>query len=257
MMALYHKFMVRTAVYLLATSSLIGTSMAQTAPNCPLWGPVYPLPVKVLKTAAIPKAISVLKDSLGAALKSGTLGSANTSFHLSVFSTDDVLVDFSYAAPGANLTSGRLDRNTIFRTGSLGKFLTVYTLLIATGMRYINDPVTKWIPELAAAESSSEVNMVRWQDITIGALASHMAGLTKDSMSFQPFQSHAELIDIKVGLFDLSELFNSNVIDGFGLPPLLPSEILTCGTDPQLPPCSRERMYSFSFDSCIDTHALY
>jgi CubicO group peptidase (beta-lactamase class C family) len=185
MMVSYYKRMVRAVIYALASSVLIRASRAQTAPNCPLWGPVYPPPSKVLKTNAVPKAISRLRDSLEAALKSGTLGSANTSFHLSVFSTDDVLVDFSYAAPGAGLTLGSLDRNTIFRTGSLGKVLTVYTLLAATGMRYINDPVTKWVPELAAAESGSEVSTVRWQEMTIGALASHMAGLTKDGLSFQ------------------------------------------------------------------------
>jgi len=188
-MASYYKSMVRAVMSVLASSALIGSSLAQTAPDCPLWGPVYPAPVNVLKTIAVPNAVSALKESLGAALESGALGSANTSFHLSVFSSDDLLVDFSYASPGADLTLGVLDRNTIFRTGSLSKFLTVYVLLIATGMRYINDPITKWVPELAAAESGSEVSVVRWQEITIGALASHMAGLSKDGTSFRPFQA--------------------------------------------------------------------
>jgi len=197
MKASCYKNTARAVLSVLATSALIGTSIAQTAPDCPLWGPIYPAPVKVLGTTAVPKAVSALKESLGAALKSGALGSANTSFHLSVFSTDDVLVDFSYAAPGADLTLGVLDRNTIFRTGSIAKFLTVYTLLAATGMRYINDPVTKWVPELAEAESGSEVSTVRWQEITIGALASHMAGLTKDGTSFSPFSTRLKLIDFK------------------------------------------------------------
>jgi CubicO group peptidase (beta-lactamase class C family) len=187
-MASRAKNMARVATSALAISILIGESLAQTAPNCPLWGPVYPAPVNVLKSTIVPKAASALKESLESALKNGTLGASNSSFHLSVFSTDSVLLDFSFAAPGAGLTSGVLDRNTIFRTGSLGKFLTVYALLIATGMRYINDPVTKWVPELTAADDGSDVNVVRWQEITIGALASHMAGLTKECKSIHlPF----------------------------------------------------------------------
>ncbi len=183
---LYHiHLFVAVAVTVLGIASEAGMSQTQ-APNCFFLGPVYPAPTDVLsKSAAVPQAINTLKINLNAALKNGTLGAANTSFHISVFSTEEVILDFSYAAPGANgsLTTGVLDRDTVFRIGSVSKLLTVYALLAAVGLSHMNDPVTKWIPELDSANSRSSVNGVRWSDVTIGALAGQMAGLSRDRRS--------------------------------------------------------------------------
>src|SRR4051812_8675410 len=71
---------------------------------------------------------------------------------------------------------------------------------------------------------------------------------------FSAFSSSPALIGVKVGLFDLSQLFNSSVIDDFGLPPLAPGEKLTCGTDPQLSPCSREGTSSSSVRFPVNDH---
>lgn len=163
----------------LVISTLIGTLHAQSAPNCPLWGPLFPAPTNVVrKTAAVPDAVRNLKENLDLAIKNGTLESS-VSFHIDVFSTNDIIFDYSYASPGSNdsLTSGQIDKNTIFKIGSISKLLTVYSLLAATGMTHINDPVTKWVPELANAPFENDIDTVRWQDVTIGALAGHMAGV--------------------------------------------------------------------------------
>ena len=88
----------------------------------------------MLKSTTVSRATSALNERLESALGNGTLRSSNASFHLSIFSTDSLLLNFSHAAPGAGLTAGVLDRNTIFRTGSLGKLLTVYALVFATRM---------------------------------------------------------------------------------------------------------------------------
>lgn len=182
-MFIYSLKIARLVLGLLAFLSL---SEAQTAHDCPLWGPIYPAPTNVLGSTIVTKAIDNLKESLDAALNTGTLGAANASFHLEVFSTDQLLLNYSYAAPQIkdSLTAGVLTRDTIFRIGSVSKLLVVYTLLAATGMEYINDPVTKWVPELAAAPVPDDgaIDAVRWQDITIWALAGHQAGLLKDCM---------------------------------------------------------------------------
>lgn len=125
--------------------TLIDISYAQTAPNCPLWGPIYPAPTNVLhETTAIPSAASVLEYSLESALAK-SISATNVSFHISVFSSDETLFEYNYASPNDKdaLTAGELDKNTLFRIGSTGKALAVYTLLAATGWEFVSDPVTK------------------------------------------------------------------------------------------------------------------
>jgi len=167
-------------VLFLLVSPLFQALYAQTAPNCPLSGPVYLAPIKHFSDfSAIPEAVSAFNNSLVLGLENGTLSTANTSFHITVFSASEVIFEFNYIAPPTKdgLTSGILDRNTIFRTGSIGKLLTVYSLLVSTRLNYINDPVTSWVPELAATHYDNNVNTVKWGDISIKALASHLAGV--------------------------------------------------------------------------------
>ncbi|RSL85883.1 hypothetical protein CEP51_003100 [Fusarium floridanum] len=210
--------------------TFLDLSQAQTAHDCPLWGPIYPAPANVLNSTTVTRAIANLKESLDAALSNETLGAANASFHLEVFSTDQLLLNYSYAAPQIkdSLTAGVLNRDTIFRIGSVSKLVAVYTLLAATGMEYINDPVTKWVPELAAAPVPDDgaVDVVRWQDITIGALAGHQAGLLKD-----------------FSVADLTFGYNASTEKQLGLPTLPRNEIPSCGSDPGLPACSRQEFF--------------
>ncbi|KAM0549507.1 hypothetical protein ACHAPJ_009323 [Fusarium lateritium] len=182
--------MFKSMSYILLLSTLCYIAQAQTTSDCPLWGPVYPVPVHAHKSPIVAKAISKLEDNLKNALERGVLGSSNASFHLEVFSADHVLFSYSYAAPEIDdsLTTGVLNRDTVFRIGSVSKFVAVYTFLAAAGFEYLNDPVTKWVPELAASPvvSDSNVDHVQWHDITIGALAGHQAGLFKDCESIRP-----------------------------------------------------------------------
>jgi CubicO group peptidase (beta-lactamase class C family) len=178
------RIIAKAMLLILGTSALAGISQAQSVPDCPLSGAIYPAPAHVLESTIITKAVRSLKDNLNQALADGTLSAANASFHLEVFSADQLLLEYSYAAPDINssLTAGVLNKDTIFRIRSVSKFIEVYTLLAATGFKYINDPITKWVPELAAAffANDSAINKVRWHDITVGALAGHQAGLLKD-----------------------------------------------------------------------------
>jgi CubicO group peptidase (beta-lactamase class C family) len=47
-----------------------------------------------------------------------------------------------------------------------------------------NDPITRYVPELKQAQSnysaSSAIDSVQWEEVTLGELASHMAGITRD-----------------------------------------------------------------------------
>ncbi|KAJ4305180.1 hypothetical protein N0V90_000711 [Kalmusia sp. IMI 367209] len=214
---------------LIILAVLFVTSFAQNASNCPLGGPIYPVPVSPLtKSLSVPRAISNLQYALDAVLKDSTINSSKVSFHVTVFSANDILFDYSHVALRQNhsLTTNRLNRNTIFRIGSVSKFVTIYALLAATGTKHLNDPVTKWVPELAQMGYEDDVSSVQWQEVTIGALAGHMAGVKELAME------------------DLATLYNASNAEKYALPPLSSDEVPTCGTAGELPACSRGEFFA-------------
>ncbi|KAI8625425.1 beta-lactamase/transpeptidase-like protein [Xylariaceae sp. FL1651] len=218
-------------ITLLAFPSL---SDAQYGPNCPILGAVFLAPKDVLKESEIiPNALSNLQDTLQKIVENATLfDKANTSFHLNLFSEDDNLLSFGHA--GTNLTesalpAGTLNEDTIFRIGSISKLVTVYALLAEVGMDRMRDAVTTWVPELANVANTGSKNVVGqvgWEDVTIGALASHQAGLDRD-----------------FSLADLALRVNATTAEQNALPPLAPNEIPSCGLDILLPPCSRTEFF--------------
>jgi len=74
-----------------------------------------------------------------------------------------------------------VDRNSIYRIGSVTKLISIYTFLISDGDVHFHDPITKFVPELLEATSGTlnndPIHRTSWSDVTIGALASHMAGI--------------------------------------------------------------------------------
>ena len=86
----------------------------------------------------------------------------------------------------ANSTSGVhvVDENSIYRIGSISKMFTVYTFLLELGDGYWNQPVTKYVPELAAAAKDDVITQVQWEDVTLGDLAGQMAGIDRECKCF-------------------------------------------------------------------------
>lgn len=79
----------------------------------------------------------------------GPFDNETTSFSLSVFNAFDAkpLYEFHFEAPGLNgsYTKGKLTEDTIYRSGSLGKLMTVYTFLVDIGDDIFTDPVTNYV----------------------------------------------------------------------------------------------------------------
>jgi len=173
------------AILITSVLSIVDTSLAQSSPNCPFLGPVSTPAREPGKSSAVSRAFDELKAALSIDVVNGTLALANTTVYVQAFTADATLFQYGYVHPGSDvtLTSGRLDENTVFRIGSVSKLLTVYTLLAETGLQQMNEPVTKWIPELASQTSSGNSNRVEdvsWNDVTIGALASQLSGVNRD-----------------------------------------------------------------------------
>lgn len=181
-------FLPRHLPGLIVFTSLLASefTFAQSGPYCSFLGPIFPPVVNVNDSGNVLSAVSELQRSLNVLLEQD-FSAANVSFYINAFSTEGTVFDFSYAAPGleGSLTNSTLDENTVFRIGSVSKLLTVYTLLVEIGMDHMNDPVTEWVPELAdnshySCVNTSDVTTANWSQITLGALASHMAGISRD-----------------------------------------------------------------------------
>jgi hypothetical protein len=74
----------------------------------------------------------------------------DTSFSATVFSlkTGEAIFGYHYEAPKLgkeSYTKGKLSDSTIYRTGSIGKLLTMYTWLVDLGDWMYYDPITKFV----------------------------------------------------------------------------------------------------------------
>ncbi|KAH8691668.1 beta-lactamase/transpeptidase-like protein [Talaromyces proteolyticus] len=138
----------------LATSANAAFSFPKT--YLALLGPVYQAQLNPSANAfvnaeaqarkAVQQAVSTGNTSYG------VLDTTDTSFSASVFI---------------------LTEETIYRTGSMAKLLTMYIWMVDIGDDVFNDPITKYIPELAHAANSSTYTpfSVNWREVIIGALA--------------------------------------------------------------------------------------
>lgn len=118
-----------------------------------LLGPVY----QATTNSTWPQyanAVSQAHDALHQAIATGAsaygaIDNQSTSFSIAVFSATDnsTILDFHFEAPQLNgsYTAGELTDNTIYRTGSIGKLLTIYALLVDIGDSVFLDPITRYV----------------------------------------------------------------------------------------------------------------
>lgn len=173
-------------------SSLIASALFATATvswqDCPLLGPVFPAPTNLLNSPTFQNATSALQTALDDGFSMGQLDATNTSISIQVFSTHDEnpLFEFHHTATtllNSTVEVNKVDSNSIYRTGSAGKVYTVYLFLLENGFHYWNEPVTKYVPELAAVAHKAKedpIANVDWELVTLGMLASQMSDIAKD-----------------------------------------------------------------------------
>lgn len=155
--------------------------------DCVPAGPDFPAPArlstsKYLASAAIELEALLANETLG-------LRSNKTAYGVAMFSAkeDETLYEY-YFTPPMDIGVEEVDRDSMFRIGSISKVFTVWTFLAEAGDVSFNEPVTKYVPELASISKRQDksivyddIDSVRWQDVTLGQLASHSAGITRDS----------------------------------------------------------------------------
>ncbi|KAK1756535.1 beta-lactamase/transpeptidase-like protein [Echria macrotheca] len=169
---------------------------------CPLIRAYYPAPT-IDKSSDLIKSFSqnfsAVFDNL---IKTGNheiygeITPNTTSFSVVLFSTaddghdDPIFFDYHHTAPAAKAKKN-VGLDTVFPIGSLTQLFTVYAWLAKFGDKEWDTPITKFIPELLNAKGPTSKDDVKneftvpWSDVTIGALASHMAGVARDSNACQ------------------------------------------------------------------------
>ncbi|RKK94448.1 hypothetical protein BFJ68_g15174 [Fusarium oxysporum] len=217
----------------LGLATIAQRANAQETP-CPLLGAIFPPVQHPLKSSVFSDMIAQLNATFNELDRNGTLEGFNTTFYIQAFSASDTLFQHGYVPPSMKgfLTSSSLNEDTVFRVGSVSKLLTVYTLLAEVGMKRMNDPVTKWVPELAHAARKNKgdpTRKVQWDEVTIGQLSGHLAGISRN-----------------FGFFDMSSVIESTNQNPelYGLPILNKKEKPHCSvSDPSLRPCSRKEFF--------------
>lgn len=178
--------------------SLALTSSAAFAYKpCPLLGPVFQPPTQLDQATTFQDALCNLTTTLDSTSKTGqtrygTFTNNATSFSVGVFDATTPGGIFSYQYSSAALQNGtqgvkHVTEDSVYRIGSGSKLITVYLFLIEAGWKYWGHPITEFIPQLKSAAqncsaTSNAVDCIDWDEVTLGALASHMAGLPRDCM---------------------------------------------------------------------------
>lgn len=158
---------------------------------CAPLGPVFPAPTNLAQHPLMRAAAANLTAELDA-FTAGSPGSGinavytpnNTHSSVGVRSIYDAAPLFEHhhmpAAGGGNSSlnsTTQLTGDSVYRIGSVSKVYTVLLLLLQEGKVSLDDPVTKYVPELAARATRESIENVDWKRITLGALASHLAGI--------------------------------------------------------------------------------
>jgi hypothetical protein len=185
--------MIHLASWAIVLVAVSAPTSASDRTNCALAGPQFPKPAALHQLADIRQTAASFADILSEAIHTGhspwgTVDRVDTTFSIGVFSTSTDAFLFEHHHTGDSLhetlTGGALDRDTLYRIGSVTKLLTVYTILVKLGPDYWNEPITKFIPELeqsTATEDQNAVRTVKWSEVTLGALASQLSGIARDS----------------------------------------------------------------------------
>jgi len=159
-----------------------------------LLGPVFLPPRHLSTNFGFLATYSQLSSALKSALEQGQSPYGNftpnaSSVSISMTSTGQASPIFSLNFTGSNLNTSaggteHVSVDTVFRIGSISKLFTVYTFLLNNGLELWQRPITEYVPELRQfsqhEQNSVNLDSVKWEEVTLGSLASHMSGIGRD-----------------------------------------------------------------------------
>lgn len=148
--------------------------------DTPLLGRALVANFNLSNATAIRQAKDAFPSMISDLFEGGVLDPDNMTFSVDVFSAATNQSIYSYTHVGSNerasLTAGRLNDETVTRIGSVSKLFTVYALMAKLGIDAMNRRVTDYLPELLPQNGTRSFERIRFEDLTIGALASQQGG---------------------------------------------------------------------------------
>lgn len=151
---------------------------------CPVKGQQFSTPTNIAKEPIFLDATKSIEEHIKAELTSSPYN--ETTFSIGLFSGDEEGLVWEYHHADANVTGSKLgakgvNANSIYRIGSISKLLTVYLWIIRQGDQKFSDPVSDHIPQLLDVNPTKyDYAVPQWSEITIGDLASFLAGIARD-----------------------------------------------------------------------------
>jgi CubicO group peptidase (beta-lactamase class C family) len=151
--------------------------------GCPIDGPVLPRPTDLSQSRHVKAAAANLTAQLDAAV-AGEIQAGwnveNVSFSLSFaspFDGEDGEPFWEYHHLGEANVRGTMevDGDSQYLIGSVTKVFSDL-LLLKSGLN-LNDPITKFLPDLKKGRSNIE-----WEDITLAMMSEHLAGIPPNCM---------------------------------------------------------------------------
>ncbi|KAL8297746.1 hypothetical protein RB597_007227 [Gaeumannomyces tritici] len=149
---------------------------------CPIIGAVLPAPTKPASHAAVQNALADFRTAVEKIV--GGLNRTAVSVAVKSIHEPDSLIELHHT-PSTLDPRGvqKVDANSIYRLGSISKIFAALAVLKLDGVSF-DDKVTKYLPELRTlgdqTKAEGAVSRVEWDEITLGALASHLGGIAAD-----------------------------------------------------------------------------
>ncbi|GLI78573.1 hypothetical protein PoHVEF18_006891 [Penicillium ochrochloron] len=140
-------------LYELLLLLLLQVALIDAVHLCPLLGPSWPAPTGLSSDATVQAALKNITQTLQNASNAGKFSGASLSLEIFDTTSSDALLAYAYTAKEINTTLGvsKVDENTVFRIGSTSKMFPMFLLLIQSGFDTLQDPISKYIPEIKAA----------------------------------------------------------------------------------------------------------
>lgn len=243
--------------WLLASLTLAAKAIA-AGTQCDLAGPGFPAPSELSSSNKLVEAIATFED-----LDDG-LQANDTAWTVALFSSKEKKTLYEhYYNPEIDIGIAAVNEHSIFRIASISKVFSVWSFLIEVGDERFNDPITKYVPELLQLGNSTltkncssrvvydDIDRMKWEEITLGQLASHAAGIPRDR-KLDPTMLLTIMgdTDQKFGYIatesDLAGDFGPEQAREFGFPALDPSEIPICGLANSARTCTRSGTFILS-----------
>ncbi|KAL2397234.1 putative hydrolase M10 [Exophiala dermatitidis] len=173
---------------LLYTTLLIPHAAAE----CRYQSPAFPAPDYSQPIPELQKAFRQIEASITSLINSPNHPEFNsssysievTSAQKTLWTTFHTAIDKDPERPGADVVDG----SSVYRIASITKTFTVLGILQqqALGNLHLDNPVVKYIPELAATTPTTPGNQnaktpqIQWENITLRSLASQLSGIPRD-----------------------------------------------------------------------------